>query len=61
MPMQTFPSYIPLFEGRGVGTGVLRTSPVGAAPPAAINPELEVIHHRIFKKEDNAICDLGGL
>lgn len=60
MPMQTFPSYTALLEGRGVGSGVLRTGPVGAAPPASIDPELEVIHHGIFKEEDNSRCDLGG-
>lgn len=40
---------------------VLGTSPVGDTPPASVDAELKVVHHRVLEEVDDAVHDLLGL
>lgn len=50
-----------LLKRRSVGSGVVGTAPVAAAPPATVDPEIKVVHHRVLQKVDNTLGDFIGL
>lgn len=36
-------------------------APVAATPPATVDPELKVVHHRVLQKVDDTLGDFLGL
>jgi hypothetical protein len=40
---------------------VLRPGPVGDTPPASVDAELKVVHHRVLEEVDDPVHDLFGL
>lgn len=48
-----------LLQRQGIRARVLWTSPVGRVPPAAVDAQLKVVHHRVFNEEDDALTNFG--
>jgi hypothetical protein len=48
-------------QSKDVLLTVLCTSPVAAPSPAAVNTQLEVIHHGVLEQVDDAVTDLVRL